>query len=232
MYRPDHRVLFIALATACLATSAARADDLQDRVVAVANATRANMYMFRRTITIDSDVAKRKTIVQQFDPRQPAGSQWSLISIDGRTPTAKEADDARKSTRDPFPPYVAVAKWFGGPAMRSETAPGSATYQFASLLPNTLKFGSHDASADTQAEAVVNMKGSAPFIEQVHMTSTRGFRMALVASLGSMAFTMRYRQLPDGSIVPLDAESDMTGSALGKSGRMHTSATFSDFQAL
>jgi hypothetical protein len=42
---------------------------------------------------------------------------------------------------------------------------------------------------------------------------------------------MRYRQLPDGNVVPLDAISDMSGSALGKSGQVHTSATFSDFQA-
>jgi hypothetical protein len=124
-----------------------------------------------------------------------------------------------------------MSKWFGAPAMRSDTAPGYVTYRFASLLPGTLKFGSHDASADTQAEALVNMKGNVPFIERVNMTSTRGFRMMLVASLGSMTFTMRYRQLPDGYVVPLDALSDITGSAMGKSGQMHTTATFSDFQA-
>lgn len=35
------------------------------------------------------------------------------------------------------------------------------------------------------------------------------------ASLQSMTITMRYRQLPDGSIVPADAISDITGSAMG-----------------
>lgn len=232
MYRPSHRLILIALSGACLAGGPARADDLQDQVVAVANATRANMVGFRRTVTVESNLAKPKTYVQQFDPRQPAGAQWQLISVDGHAPSAKEAEDARKSTRDPFPPYVAVAKWFGAPAARSETAPGYAIYQFASLLPGTLKFGSHDASPDTQAEAVVNTKGTAPFIEQVHMTSTKGFKTMMVASLRSMTFTMRYRQLPDGSIVPADAISDITGSAMGKSGQMRTTATFSDFQTV
>jgi hypothetical protein len=232
MYRPAHRLIFIALSTACLAGSPARADDLQNQVVAVAAATRANMYSFRRTVTINSNLAKPKVYIEQFDPRQPAGNQWTLISVDGHAPSAREADNARNSARDPFPPYVAVAKWFGGPATRSETAPNYATYQFASLLPGTLKFGSHDASPDTQAEAVVNRAGSAPFIEQVHMTSTKGFNTMMVASLKSLTFTMRYRQMPDGSVVPVDALSDITGSAMGKSGQMHTTATFSDFQAV
>jgi hypothetical protein len=65
----------------------------------------------------------------------------------------------------------------------------------------------------------------------LHLASTRGFRMMLVASMASMTYTMRYRQLPDGNVVPLDAVSDMNGSALGKSGQVHTSAIFSDFQA-
>lgn len=223
--------LAIAGAAAYLASGEARADTLQDQVVAIANATRTDMYSFRRTIVIDSNAAKRKVLLQQFDPRRPSGDQWVLMTVDGRTPTSKETQDARNAGRDPFPPYFAVAKWFGGPATRSETAPGYVTYQFQSLLPGTLKFGSHDASADTKAEALVNIKGNAPFIEELRLASTRGFRTMLVASMGSMTYTMRYRQLPDGNVVPLDAVSDINGSAMGKSGQMRTSATFSDFQA-
>ncbi len=227
MVRP---FLAIAGAAALLAGSAACADPLQDQVVAVAKATRMDAYSFRRTIVIDSSVAKRKVMLQHFDPRRPAGDQWVLITVDGRAPTSKEVADARNAGRDPFPPYFAVSKWFGGPATRSETAPGYVTYRFESLWPGTLKFGSHDASADTRAEALVNIKGNTPFIEELRLASTRGFKMMLVASMGSMAYTMRYRQLPDGTVVPLDAVSDINGAAMGKSGQVHSSATFSDFQ--
>jgi hypothetical protein len=232
MCKPANRLIIIALSTACLAGGAARADPLQDQVVASARATRTDTYGFRRTIEIESNLAKRKVFVEQFDPRRPAPDQWAIISVDGRPPTSKEVADRRKSQRDPFPPYFAVSKWFGAPATRSETAPGYVTYQFASLPPETLKFGSHDASADTQAQALVNIKGNVPFIERLNLTSTKGFKMMLVAALGSMTFTMRYRQLADGYIVPLDALSDITGSAMGKAGQMHTSASFSDFQAM
>jgi hypothetical protein len=228
MFRP---LFAIAVAAVCLAGGGARADTLQDQVAAVARATRTDTYSFRRTIVIDSNVAKRKVMLQQFDPRRSPGDQWVLMTVDGRAPTSKEVEDARNAGRDPFPPYFAVSKWFGGPATRSETAPGYVTYQFESLVPGTLKFGTHDASADTRAEALVNVKGNVPFIEELRLTSTRGFKMMLVASMGSMTYMMRYRQLPDGNVVPLDAVSDINGSAMGKSGLMHTSATFSDFQA-
>ncbi len=228
MFRP---FLIVAGAAACLAGGGAHADTLQDQVVAGAAAARADNYGFRRTVVVESNVQKRKVLLQQFDPRRSPGDQWVLISVDGRTPTSKDVADARNAGRDPFPPYFAVAKWFGGPATRTETAPGYVTYQFDSLVPGTLKFGSHDASPDTKAHALVNIKGAVPFIEELHLASTRGFRMKLVASMNSMTYKMRYRQLPDGNIVPVDAVSDMEGSALGKSGQVHTSATFSDFQA-
>jgi hypothetical protein len=228
MFRP---FFLIAIAAAYLASGKARADTLQDQVVALAKATRMDVYDFRRTIIIESNVEKRRVVLQQFDPRRRAGDQWVLITVNGRTPTSSEVEDARNAGRDPFPPYFALSKWFGAPATRIETAPGYVTYKFESLWPGTLKFGSHDASADTEAEALVNIKGKMPFIEELHMASTKGFRMMLVASMGSMTYTMRYRQMPDGNVVPLDAVSDISGSAMGKSGQVHTSATFSDFQS-
>jgi hypothetical protein len=228
MLRP---FLLIALAAASLASGEARADALQDQVVSIARQTRTDLYSFRRTIVTESDLVKRKAMLQQFDPRRPATDRWVLVNVDGRAPTSKETEDARNGGRDPFPPYFALSKWFGAPATRSETAPGYVTYRFASLLPGTLKFGSRDLSADTTAEALVNIKGTVPFIEELRLASAKGFNMMLVASVSSMTYMMRYRQLPDGNIVPLDAVSDINGSAMGKSGQLHTSAIFSDFQA-
>jgi hypothetical protein len=231
MSRQANRLIIVALSTACLAAGEARADDLQNQIASTAWATRLDTYSFRRTITVESNLAKSKVFVEQFDPRRPSPDQWTIISVDGRAPTAKEIADRRKTTRDPFPPYYAIGRWFGAPATRSETTPGYVTYQFASLPPGTLKFGQHDASPDTQAEALVNVQGNTPFIERLNMTATRGFKMMLVASLGSMTFTMRYRQLPDGHVVPVDALSDIGGSAMGKAGQIHTVASFSDFAA-
>ncbi|MDT9600192.1 hypothetical protein [Sphingosinicella rhizophila] len=105
------------------------------------------------------------------------------------------------------------------------------TYRFARLPAGTLRIGSHDASAHTQAEAVVNVKGKTPFVERIKFTSTRKFRLMLVASVRSMTITGRYTLLPNGAAVPAEASSLLDGSMLGKSGQMKTVATFSDFRA-
>jgi hypothetical protein len=228
---PKPVLIAASLAAACLACSAARADEVQNQIVAVAKGTSASTFGFRRTMTIQQTGQPRKILVEQYDPRRQGADQWSLVSVDGRAPTAKENADSRKAKRGPVPSYGELAKWVGAPASRSSPGPGYVLYRFASLPAGTLKIGSHDASADTQAEVLVNIKEKIPLVERVRLKSTRGFRMMLVASLDSIMIDQRYRVLPDGHAVPSQAISDMSGSMLGKAGRVQAEATYSDFRA-
>jgi len=125
-----------------------------------------------------------------------------------------------------------TAKWIGAPASRTSPGPGYVLYHFARLPAGTLKIGSHDASADTQAEVLVNIKEKMPLVEHVRLKSTKGFRMMLVAAITSILIDQRYRMLPDGHAVPSQAISDMSGSMLGKAGRMQADAAYSDFKAV
>lgn len=221
----------IALATVLtIAAAPAQADELQAQVVAGARATRADAYAFRRTLTIERTGAARKTVVESYDPRRPAGRQWLLATIDGRAPTPKEATDAAKAKRGSTPSYAELAKWIGAPATRGEARAGYVTYHYASLPKGTVKFGSHDASADTRAEVLVNVQGKTPFVERVRFTSTKGFRMMLVASLKAMTATARYRALADGQFVPDGSSSEMSGSMMGKTGQMRTTVAYADVQ--
>ncbi|URW75817.1 hypothetical protein M9980_00850 [Sphingomonas donggukensis] len=222
----------IALATilTLAAAAPAHADELQAQIVAGARATRADAYAFRRTLTIERTGAARKTIVESYDPRRPAGRQWLLASIDGRAPTAKEAADAAKAKRGSTPSYGELAKWIGAPATRSDAGAGYVAYRYASLPKGTIKLGSHDASADTRAEVLVNVQGKAPFVERIRFTSTKGFRMMLVAAVKAMTVTARYRAIADGQFVPEGSASELTGSMMGKDGHMRTTVAYSDMQ--
>ncbi|MEG3145732.1 hypothetical protein U1839_13810 [Sphingomonas sp. RT2P30] len=222
-------LISVALAAGSVA-GAADADTLQDQVLAMARNTRSDAFSFRRTMVMESTGSARKVVIEQFDPRRPAGAQWSLISVDGAAPTAKQVEQSRKAKRGPVPSYAQIAEWFGAPATRSDHAPGYVLYRFARLPQGALKIGSHDASADTQAEALVNTRGGVPFVEQVRLTSTKGFRMMLVALLQSMTISGHYRLLPDGHAVPADSASNLTGSLLGKAGQIKTTVTYTDFQ--
>ena len=218
----------IALALFGLPT-AARADELQQRLLAGMQATRADGFAFRQTTAIERTGAARKTLVEQFDPRRAAAERWSLISVDGRAPTEKDLAGWRKIKRERVPSYAENAKWFGTPATRVD-ADGVTTYRFARLPAGTLKIGSHDASADAQAEAVVNMRGRVPFVERVRFVTTKPFRMMLVASVQAITATARYAALPSGAVVPAEVASRTTGSLMGKSGVLTTQTTYADVQ--
>lgn len=221
--------LALTAATA-LIPATAHADALQNEVLAGIRATRADSFAFQRTITIERTGAARKVMVDRYDPRRPEPQRWSIVSIDGRAPTPKEATKSLKDRRGQVASYAELAKWFGGPATRSETAPGHVTYRFARLPDGVLKIGSHDASPDTQAEAVVNTTARTPFVERVRLTSTKPFRMMLVASVQSMVVNARYRLLPTGQVVPAATTTAINGAMLGKSGRLDSTITFDDVQ--
>ena len=219
----------VAIAGLALA-GAAQADTLQDQVLAAARATPRDGYAFRRTLSIERTGSARKVYVERYDPRQPPAARWTLVSVDGRAPTAKETAQSAKVKRGPTPSYAEIADWFGGAATRSDTAPGYVTYRFARLPAGGLKIGSHDASADTQGEALVNVKGRTPYVERVRLMSTKGFRMMLVASVDGMTLSGRYTALGDGRIVPAESAAVITGSVVGKSGQVRTTTVYADFQ--
>lgn len=229
MMKFTRQLMAFALATGGVA-GVVHADALQDQVLASARATRSDLYAFRRTITIERTGVARQVFVEQFDPRRPAGQMWSLASVDGRAPVAKDLDAWRKGDRGPVPSYNQLAKWFGGGATRSDGAQGYVTYRFARLPAGALKIGSHDASADTQAEAVVNTQGKFPFVERIRLVSTKSFRMMLVASVQSMATSGHYRVQSDGLAVPAESTSRIIGSLFGKDQTIQAFATYSDFQ--
>lgn len=228
MLRPLITALLLATATA------AHADELQTRLVAGARATDTSGHAFRQTITLAGSGPgmgdKPKVYVVGYDPRRAPADRWRPLTVDGQAPTPKQLNQARKTKRE-VPTYAELAKWLGAPATRLDGANGTVTYRYARLPAGTVKLGKHDASADTAAEVLVTgAAGAAPYVERVRFTSTKGFRMMLVASIKSMAATSRYRRLPDGQVVPADTTMAIAGSMMGKSGEIRTGITYADWQ--
>ncbi|HVF94181.1 MAG TPA: hypothetical protein VM900_07685 [Sphingomonas sp.] len=226
------RASIIVAVLATVAPAAAQADALQAQLLASARATQVDRHGFRRTITIERSGAARRVVEERYDPRRAPADRWSLLSIDGRTPTAKEVADMHKAKRGPVPSYAEIAKFIGAPATRSDTAPGFVTYRFARLPKGAIKIGNHDASADLAAEALVDTRGKTPFVAQVRLTATKGFRMMMVVSVKAMTIVTRYRALADGHLAPADNASTIDGSLLGKSGQIKTAVRFADFAAV
>lgn len=222
-------VLFIP----CLFTAIeSRADELQSKILQGIRSSNPEAYSFQRSMVLERTGSARKVLVERYDPRGQAGQRWSLVSVDGHAPSAKDIEQSQKSRKGTTPSYRELAEWFGAPAVRTETALGYVTYRFSRLPAGVIKIGSHDASADTQAEALVNVKGKVPFVERVRFTSTKGFRLMMVASVQSIDISARYASLSSGAIVPAASASVINGSMLGKSGQITTAVTFASFEAV
>ncbi|WP_374944968.1 hypothetical protein [Sphingomonas sp.] len=219
-----------AAALALLVAAPAAADPLQDRVLAGMKATDTGDVAFAQTTRIERTGAAATEIVTRYDPR--ATAHWTVTRVDGRAPTAKQtADIVKAATRSPIPGYARMARWFGGRATRVAEAPGSVTYRFAALPKGVVMMGSHDASADTVADAVVNTAGPAPYVERVRFTSSKPFRMMLVARVDRYVVTASYAPLADGRLFPSVTDSDIAGSLMGKAGSIRTRSRYSEAHA-
>lgn len=225
-------IKYVVFISCSLTAVESRADELQNRLLQGIKSTNPEGYSFQRSMILERTGSARRVLVERYNPRGQAGQRWSLVSVDGHAPSPKDIEQSRKSRKGTTPSYRELAEWFGAPAVRTDTAPGYVTYRFSRLPAGVIKIGSHDASADTQAEAEVNVKGKVPFVERVRFTSTKNFRIMMVASVQSIDISARYVPLSSGSIVPAASASIINGSMLGKSGRITTAVTFGSFEAV
>lgn len=217
----------IALAASMVAAAPAGADALQDQLVQRMRATDTGNVAFTQTIHADQPGGKAHDVVVRYNPQAPVAARWTVVSVDGRAPTDKERAQALKGARSgPLPSYRRLAEWFGAPATRAAGPGGSVAYRFAALPKGTVMIGSHDASADTSAEAVVSGSGAQAFVERVRFTLRQGFRIMLVAKVDAYGFTSTYAPLADGRVFPASVDGDISGSMLGKNGTIRTRIRF------
>ena len=214
---------------AMLVASPAAADPLQDQVLAGMKATDTADIGFTQTIRMEQTGSAAKDIVTRYEPKAPA--RWTTVQVDGHAPTPKQnASFVKMASGSPVPSYARLARWFASPAVRVAEAPGRVTYRFAKLPAGIVKMGSHDASGDTMADAVVNTAGPRPYVERVRFTSATPFRMMLVAKVERYAITATYAPMADGRIFPSGTESDIAGSMMGKAGNIRSRTRFSEMR--
>lgn len=212
------------------------ADALKERILAHARTVMAEDYAYTRTVraeTVEGDKKEESVIVDRWDPAKPVEQRWTLISIDGQPPTADQLKDFRKAVQKRRLAYYGrVAGYFAKPATSATDPRGRTIFRFASLPKETVVVFDSDISANATGEVVVNASGAKPFLEEVRFVSTQPTRVKLVVKINQFEMLTRYRLMPDGKPVPIESSSEMTGSMLGKEGRIRTRIAYSDHRAV
>ena len=207
-------------------------DALKERIVAHARTVGPDDYSFTRTARTEQTEGEKKearTTVEKYDPRKSADEKWTLVTIDGRAPTADELKAHRKEApKRRVSHYGRVATYFGAQSTATVGPNGRTVFQFAQLPKESVIVNTSDLSSSSIAEATVDTSGAVPFVEQARFTLTKPARLMVVAKVDKFEATTRYKLMPDGRPVPTEQVSDMTGSMMGKAGRIRTTLTYSD----
>lgn len=186
----------IVLAAALLAAPAsARADTVLQQLLA--DSAKAPVVGFERTARAElrANLGKEpEVVIDRFVPRDGASGSWTLVSIDGRKPTADEAERHRKANADgPIPGFHRLYKVLGNTPARRTEAGGRAVYLWNSLPPGAVVTPGGDISGNLSAEATVEEVGGKPLISKVRIFAAAPFKIRGIATMNQFDVTSQYR---------------------------------------
>ena len=231
-------IMLVFACTASLTSDGAdlASEALQERVLAVARNVTAEDYAFTRTVRserVEGGKTTQRTEVERYDPTRPSERRWTLISIDGRPPSADELKrHARSSPKRRVGHYGRVAMYIGSAATTSLDAKGRTVFRFATLPNGVVVLSGNDVSGSATGEATVNTSGAVPFVEEARFTLMKPVRVKVVAKIERCEVISRYRLMPDGKPVPTEYVSDVHGSLLGQPGRIRSALTYGEHRAV
>ena len=171
----------------------------------------------QRSISTEEDGAPETRLrVDRWD-----GKQLTLVSINGKPPTQKEAEEYRKATAGrPVPSYHRLASFLGQGARRVPDAKGRVVYRVDKLPKGSINIG-RDISANVAAEAIVDTSGPKPFVSRLRIVLPKPLSFFMVAKLDSFEAENEYRLGPDGRPVLVHQKQTISGAQMGTSGSYH-----------
>ncbi|MGL6043938.1 MAG: hypothetical protein ACRC1J_08445 [Sandaracinobacteroides sp.] len=131
-------------------------------------------------------------VVDRFVPAGTSG-RWTLVSVDGRKPTAKEAEAHRKGNAAIVPGFHRLHKVLGGPPTRRTEADGRTIFLWSSLPEGAVVTPGGDISGKLSAEATLEQVGGKPLISEVRVFAAKPFKIRGIATMNSFNVVSLYR---------------------------------------
>jgi hypothetical protein len=207
--------------------------DVKQRILSQAQSIGADDYAFTRTIRSEPIANGRRetTItVDKYDPTKRGEARWTLVSVDGASPSAEALRKYRRETpKRRVPGYHRLANYFGGQVTSATDPRGRTVFRFSSLPKESVVVFNADLSHNATAEAAVGESNGIPFVEQVKL-SIKPTRVLLVMKLEQYESTSRFKMGPEGKPLLVEQAADMTGYGLGQEGRLHQVITYGDYR--
>ena len=229
------RAGFLCLACVSIAIAENKPDELKQRVLSQARSMGPDDYAFTRTVKSEqtsNGKTEKHVTVDKYDPTKSGDARWTLVSIDGASPSAEAlAEFKKESPKRRVAGYYRLAKYFESNPTATTDARGRTVFHFASLPKDTALLMDSDVSSNTSADVFVNEANGTAFAEQVHLT-VKPMRIKILMKLERYESTSRYRMGSEGKPLLVEQTAEMNGSGLGQQGQRHTVITYSDYRAV
>lgn len=216
-------LLSATVATAAVAAPAPADPVLAAVVRAAAAVTPASQPFEEVTRVTSRDDAGKTEIVTRITRWD--GRQRTLVSVDGRPPTAAEQKEAAKAFREaPIPGYHRLALFLSGGGTRQSLAGGKSLYRIAPMPKGSINIAG-DRSASMIAEAVVE-PGDRPWVSRLHILAPKPISMFLVARIDSFDVVNDYALAADGRPMLVRQVQNFSGAQFGQKGSVRTEVTW------
>jgi hypothetical protein len=188
-------LLALLSVSAIAAPAAANADPVLKQLLA--ESAKAPVTGFERSLRAevrpDSDKGPAQ-YVERFTPTGPASGRWTLISLDGKAPTAKQVEQHRKTSAEAVIPGFHRLHLVLSPTPTKRTEVGGRTvYLWPSLPEGAVTTPGGDISRNLSAEATVEDAGGKPIISKVRIFAAKPFKIRGIATMNSFEVTSQYR---------------------------------------
>lgn len=231
------KIAIIAAAVLLASASIGHAEDkpaeLKQRILAQAQNLSDGDYAFTRTVKSEqtsNGKTEQHVTVDKFDPTKSGDARWTLVSMDGASPTADAlAKYKKESPKRRVPGYYRLAKYLGTNATITTDSRGKTIFHFSSLPKDTAVIMDSDVSSNTSADVTVTDANGTAFAEHVHLT-VKAMRIKLLMKLEHYESTSRYKMGPEGKPLLVENTAEMSGSGLGQAGQGRTVITYSDYR--
>lgn len=209
------------LIAAALLSTASAPEQVRDRVLAEARAITPATLAYDRTVNFTQAGGGEKATQTRVDRWDGRG--WTLLSLDGKPPSADDVAKHRKAaTAAPVPGYHRLTMLNGATA--TTDAQGRTVLRLATLPRGSVTTSGKDVSEHFTAEAIV-AAGPRPYVQQLRSTARAPFRVMLVAKIESFVTVSDYRL--DGNTPRLVKQvAEIRGSMMGKAGTQRVETIF------
>jgi hypothetical protein len=215
------RALCLPLLAGLLLAAAPRGDlrlePLREAIITDARAADPAGMAFERTTTAvrrGPGMNEKTVTVERWD-----GQRWTLLSVNGKQPSAMQQKLFRKATTtNPVPGYHRLAALMAAASDISFDNEGRQVLKIPVLPAGSVRTDSADISGHLSAEAVIATTDGKPWVARLKVRAREDFKLNLLIKVTNFEQTSDYRLGPDGKPRLASQSALSTGNMMGISG--------------